>query len=448
MKARTEFFALRLVAALCLLLAPDVAAERPAADAGPGPTSTATREGRLRVFDDVWETVRDFYYDPALGGVDWARVRERFRARAAEARGAAEFYAVLRRALAELGDPHTRVFAPGEGSDWRAPRYVSAGVRLRELEGEPVAYEVERGSEAERAGVRAGDALVSVDGEPAAAALTRRAAEYAPEADTARPRAAKVARLRAAASLFDGPEGSTFTAVFRDAGGGERRARLVRRQVTRAPEFVVRRAGGGAAVVRFNVFTAETAAALARALRGELKGARSLVIDLRDNGGGDAEAMTDVASMLVAPGRPLGAFSDRAGRVQLEPRTRASLLSTAEAPARFAGPVVVLTGPRTASAAEVFAAAMRESGRALSLVGEATCGCVLGVRRRRALPDGGTLDVSEMDFRTASGRRLEGAGVDPDVRAAPTRRSLREGKDLALERAFEVLKVAGKGAAH
>ncbi len=175
-------------------------------------------------------------------------------------------------------------------------------------------------------------------------------------------------------------------------------------------------------LVRFNIFTPEVAAQFARALKDELKGARALVIDLRDNGGGETQSMADLASTLLPAGLSLGRFTDRTGAVWLEPYTRAALLSTADSFERFGRPVVLLTGARTASAAEVFAAALRETNRA-SVIGEATCGCVLGIRRRHRLPDGGVLDVSEMDYHTAAGTRLEGAGLRPDVhrRAHPRR---------------------------
>jgi C-terminal processing protease CtpA/Prc len=149
--------------------------------------------------------------------------------------------------------------------------------------------------------------------------------------------------------------------------------------------------------------------------------------------------MTDIASLFLPAGLRLGRFTDRDGRPRLEPQTRTRLFSAADTPDAFAGPVVVLTGARTASASEVFTAALRERGRA-RVVGEATCGCVLGIRRRHTLPDGGLLDVSEMDYRTAGGRRLEGAGLEPDERVAPTRRDLQSGRDAALARAFEILK--------
>jgi carboxyl-terminal processing protease len=207
------------------------------------------------------------------------------------------------------------------------------------------------------------------------------------------------------------------------------------------PSFEVRGGGRGVRLVRFNIFTPEVAAQFARSLRGELKDARALVIDLRDNGGGEAESMADLASTLLPAGLSLGRFTDRTGAVRLEPFTRAALLSSASSFERFRRPIVLLTNRRTASAAEVFAAALRETNRA-SVIGEATCGCVLGIRRRHRLPDGGVLDVSEMDYHTAGGTRLEGAGLRPDVTVEPTLEDLRRRRDRALERALEILQDA------
>src|SRR5436305_14161813 len=93
-----------------------------------GPYST--RERRLRIFDEVWEQVRERYFDPSMRGVDWQEVRRSLRPQAAEARDESELYAVLSRMLGSLQDPHTRVFAPGESEDWRVQRYVSVGVAV------------------------------------------------------------------------------------------------------------------------------------------------------------------------------------------------------------------------------------------------------------------------------------------------------------------------------
>ncbi|HEV3470101.1 MAG TPA: S41 family peptidase, partial [Pyrinomonadaceae bacterium] len=295
------------------------------AGAGRGVRGSGADEARARVFDDVWELVRTRYYDPSLRGVDWPALGESLRPLAARARDEAEFYAVLRRLLGSLRDPHTRVFPPGESADWRVQRFVTVGVSLRELGGELLVTSVARESEAERAGVRPGDAVLSVDGEPAAALVARRLAEQ-PGAG------ASSARLLAVTRLFDGPRDTAVSVVFRrESGGGERALRLRREVFSRVPELRVRRAGGGVAVAQFNIFTEEIAARFVRALRDEARGARALVVDLRDNGGGETEAMTDIASTLLPAGTPLGRFTGRDGRALIEPHTRSALATAADA---------------------------------------------------------------------------------------------------------------------
>src|ERR1051325_5892323 len=113
---------------VCLLLAPAGGAWRA--------EYASTPEGRLRIFDEVWEQVSERYFDPSFHGVNWEGMREELRPRAAEAHGEAELYALLRQMLGRLRDPHTRVYAPGESTDWRVHRYVSIGVAVRELEGQ------------------------------------------------------------------------------------------------------------------------------------------------------------------------------------------------------------------------------------------------------------------------------------------------------------------------
>ena len=127
----------------------------------------ATREGRLAVFDDAWSRINDRYYDQTFHGVDWDSQRINFRAQAAEAGSSQELYAVLRRMIAPLNDPHTRVFAPEEKFDWWRPRFVTVGFSIAEVDGQPTVVSVERNSAPQRAGIRAGRCDRSIDGEAA-----------------------------------------------------------------------------------------------------------------------------------------------------------------------------------------------------------------------------------------------------------------------------------------
>jgi carboxyl-terminal processing protease len=402
--------------------------------------TTATREGRLIVFDETWRTIRERYYDPALHGVDWDELRARLRPLAADANGEMEFYTVLRRLTSRLRDAHTRVFAPDERFDWQRPTYISVGVSLREIAGEIIVTRVERAGEAERGGVRAGDQLLEIEGESVAVVFARSLAEeVGASTDVA-------ARQHAAARLFRGARETYVSATFATNNGRETKKIRLRRVLQNRPPALHVQKADGFQVVNFNMFVPEIASELMRALRrGELRTARGLVLDLRDNGGGHAETMTDIASAFLPQGTNLGAFTDREGRIASTPQTRAAMLFAADTVADFRGPVVILTSTRTASAAEIFAAALQESKRA-TVIGERTCGCVLAIRRRHTLPDGGLLDISEMDFRTARHTRLEGAGITPDEFVSPTRRDLRDGRDPALERAINILKGKGEGA--
>jgi carboxyl-terminal processing protease len=391
----------------------------------------ATREGRLEVFDDAWETIRERYYDPALGGIDWTQMREHYRPLAADAESSAEFYAVLRRMLGSLHDAHTRVYAPDEKFDWQHPRYLGIGVSVREVAGQPTVASVEHDSAAARAGFRAGDIIKSIDGEDALDVFKRRLREQSSSTVAA-------ARLRAMATLFEGVPDSLVRVAWINSEGVERAAPLKREWRERELNLSVRRIGSYG-LASFDAFTSTVAVDFLQALKTELRRARGLVIDLRGNGGGDAEAMVEIASAFLPEGQSIGRFTDRAGRVALEPHARARMLYGADDIKRSRFPLVILTSERTASAAEIFAASLREAHRAI-IIGTNTCGCVLAIRRRHILPDGGALDISEMDYNTASGVRLEGAGIAPDEKVLVERKDLSNGYDRALELAIKRLK--------
>ncbi|HLM57282.1 MAG TPA: PDZ domain-containing protein, partial [Pyrinomonadaceae bacterium] len=247
---RTPKAAALWLAALCLLACLPTPS-RPAAN-------SSGREARLRVFDEVWEQVRARYFDPKLHGVDWLEVRREMRPQAEAAGSVEELYAVLRRMLASLRDPHTRVFAPGEGADWRVRRFVTVGVSVRESEGAVVVADVERESAAARAGVRAGDEVLSVAGESVSSLLAQKLAER-PAANPSS------ARRLALARLFEGPPETDVEVAFRRAGEARARtARLRRVEAVRSPSFEARLASGRVGVVRFNIFTQEMAPRLAR----------------------------------------------------------------------------------------------------------------------------------------------------------------------------------------
>jgi carboxyl-terminal processing protease len=169
----------------------------------------------------------------------------------------------------------------------------------------------------------------------------------------------------------------------------------------------------------------------------KIPGAHGLILDLRKNGGGDAEAMAELAALFLDSGFNLGTFTDRNGvSFQLSVPKKSTL---AAAPLVHTNlPMIVLTDERTSSAAEILAASLQAAGRA-KIIGSDTCRCVLAIRSRHTLPDGGVLDVSEFDYRTGNGVRLEGRGIKPDEPIALSRNDLYNHRDAALEAALQLL---------
>lgn len=413
-------------------------AHSPAGAEGSNPAlvSTETREGRLAVFDDVWSTINERYYDSQFHGLDWNLQRLNFRDAAAEAPSGRELYLVLRRMIASLGDSHTRIYPPEEKFDWWRPRFISVGISLKEVEGRAVVTNVQKSSAPARAGMRAGDIIQNVDGKPALGLVNSRLADTS-VSNNPSGTSATTARFRAFALLLDGAAGSSVEIRWQRKNGKQRTAHFRRDWQQRELGLRVRRESGYA-VIEIDAFTKPIAAVFARAMKEKMAGVRGVIIDLRNNGGGDTEAMTDIASAVVGNGSSLGQFTERSS-YSFTINTRSKSLLTPERISLTNLPMIVLTSERTASAAEIFVAALRASARA-RVIGTETCGCVLAIRSRHQLPDGGLLDVSELDYRTAAGVRLEGHGVKPDETVLIQRSDLYSSRDRALEVAVSHLK--------
>jgi carboxyl-terminal processing protease len=141
----------------------------------------------VSTFDGVWQTVRDRFYDPHLNGLDWLAVRERYRAVAAEATSNARLAEVINDMLSELHASHTRYYTSDEPEYYQLADIFAGGLRRRGLDrafpGGRISYPgigvlsrpgvsagslitgVVEGTPAEKAGLLAGDEIVSADGE-------------------------------------------------------------------------------------------------------------------------------------------------------------------------------------------------------------------------------------------------------------------------------------------
>jgi carboxyl-terminal processing protease len=317
---------------------------------------------------------------------------------------AAEFYAAawnassaLRRAGAEAlvqnffdelfnhFDPYSRYVPPAEASEDRANRRgtAGAGLTLEASGGAAIIKEAIAGGPAAEAGLRPGDQILAVNG-----------------------RSTVGQAIGTVVAWIVGPEGTRVTLTWRGREGWRRTASLTRAVVP--PETVFPQRAGSILLVRISRFDQSTADHLAISLTEAITGPRKpegIVLDLRGNSGGLLRQAVLASDTLL----PAGVVAITAGRDPQASRVWESR------PGELAGnvPVVVLVDGRTASAAEVLAAALSDRGRAV-VVGSSTLGKGL-VQTIAPLPDGGELFVTWSRILAPLGWPIQGLGVLPQV---------------------------------
>jgi carboxyl-terminal processing protease len=164
----------------------------------------------------------------------------------------------------------------------------------------------------------------------------------------------------------------------------------------------------------------------------DARGAQSLILDLRNNGGGSVQTADEILGRFLPDTARSVRESDERGHLTYE-------LASGRAHARQL-PMVVLINGGSASASEITAASLREAHRAL-LVGQRTAGA-LASSELLPLPGGGGLQVAVAAATTAeTNTTVDGVGIAPDVVSAQTRSldDYRSGRDPQIDAAINAL---------
>jgi carboxyl-terminal processing protease len=289
--------------------------------------------------------------------------------------------------LDALGDPYTEYLEPFAYSELlrrTAASYSGIGLTVLPVRGGFVVSAAPPGP-AQRAGIRTGDRIVAIDG----VATSRLALDDALGRIIGRAgTAVRLGVVRKGRALqFD-----VVRAAIRTTPVASRLLVSPRKRV------------GYVAVRSFSDGTAQLLLHTIAKLEGA--GVDGLVLDLRENPGGLLDQAVSVSALFLAQGVVVtvqGAHQPQRV-VEVNSRHPISIL-----------PLVVLVDRRTASAAEVVAAALRDNGRA-TIVGENTFGKAL-VQALEPLPNGAALKLTTARYLTPTGRDLSSGGLQPHVRA-------------------------------
>jgi carboxyl-terminal processing protease len=408
----------------CLLLAPCLSSCQHTQNAAPH-AQALTAEERRRLFDEIWQTINDEFYDPSFNGVDWRAVRERYRPRIEAAKDDFEFYGLCELLTAELKDSHTRFAPPPPAPEAPAPgeppqgEQGSAGLRLGEVEGEMAVVEVEPDSQAARAGVRPGVIVRAVNGRPVPEieAELRRVVAGASSENSFK-------NLVATSILYGLVWGVPRVLRLADAEGKEFDYEVRRQPADERPRLESRRLASGFAYIKFDQWKPPVDQQFNESL-GNLRDAPGLIFDLRGNGGGQTDVLLNITSNFFPEATYYGGFKTRAGGVDK--------YFTHEPARVYRQPVVILVDERSGSASETSTLFMQEVGRA-QVVGTRSAGSTHNSKIRQP-QRGATLRYSIRAYLTPKGRDPEGTGVVPDEAVPLTLSDLRTGRDAALEAA-------------
>ncbi len=167
--------------------------------------------------------------------------------------------------------------------------------------------------------------------------------------------------------------------------------------------------------VRIPSFTDKTPSAVRASLEDlEQKGAKALIVDLRQSPGGHFERALETASLFLPEGTPI---------VTLQKKNKAEETHKAKGkPVLVDVPVAVLVNEGTASGAEILTGALRE-GRSARVIGNTTLG-KWSVQSLDDLPNGYAFKYTVSLFKTPSGASYEGKGLTPDVQVAMDEQTL------------------------
>ena len=383
-----------------------------------------TQKDRFEIFEEVWETIDEKYYDASFNGVDWQGVRVRYRPLVEQTHSDEEFYGVLRRMVGELRDAHTRFHTPEQRRERERLQAVSAGLSVFDVEGKAVVVGVEPDSDASRAGVEVGMIVLSIDGKPVEERLAEARSRVAGTSSD------RAVRLRIYRMIIDGDPGTTLQIRLTSADGSVLDVGLTRRVVSDTAVVTSRRLSSGFGYIRLTLWKSPIRKQFKKALE-QFRDAPGVVIDIRGNPGGEADEVVKIASLFFNSHVPFGRFSKRSGK--------AIYLRTDDDDRVYRGPVAILVNEGSGSGSELFAGVMQENGRAV-VVGRRSCGCVLGISEFKKLKGGGELAVSEYGYLSPRENSFEGTGVIPDRPVELKISDLQARRDLVLEEAERFLR--------
>jgi len=316
--------------------------------------------------------------------------------------------------VAALGDPYTEYITKDEMEEYKVNltgNYVGIGIYMGANTQKNTIEVIMpiKGSPAEEAGILAGDTIISVDG-----------IKYTGS------------DMDVAADRIKGEEGS-FVKIEILRNQEIKTFEIQRRKVVTNP-VEAEKLENNIGYIQVTSFDEETGNSFKLKFE-ELKnqGIKSLIIDLRNNGGGLVDAALQIADYIVPKGEELLITVDKEQKEKIEKAEEDVLIDI---------PIVVLVNENSASATEILAGALKDNEEA-TIIGNTTYGKGV-IQQLLTLRDGSGLKVTVQEYYTPNRNKINGVGIEPnEVVKLPDNINplyIPEGYDTQLQKAIQLLK--------
>lgn len=284
-----------------------------------------------------------------------------------------------------LGDKYTEYIPKSEMDDFTeniTGSFVGIGVYMIADEDSEkiIVYYPIPDSPAEKAGIKSGDAIINVDGK-----------DYGyDDFDTI-------------ADSIKGKEGTKVKLVI-ERDGQKLDFEITRQRVETNP-ISSKSLNNNIGYIKLPSFDSDSSNRLKEKIDELItNGAKSLILDLRNNGGGIVDEANKIADLFLDKGKTIMTTKDNKGKEETE-KTKSKI--------EYDFPIIVLTNENTASASEILTAALKDNSRA-KVIGTKTFGKGV-IQTVITLLDGSGLKITTAEYFTPNGTEINKKGISPDI---------------------------------